>query len=409
VVAPIRKLAFPWLVAGGIGWAGLAWLGWTLWRQVPPRAGFDLALLLDAARRLAAGLSPYDPGMIGGTAPSSTQLFYSYPPPVAQIMTLVAWLPDGLVLILWGLGATVGLGLVVARLASTSPSRETSGLPPGLRSALVAPLFLPFAVAVLFGNLDAWYPLAYGALVLTVVGRPSSRTLVAAGAAVACVAVAKLHPASLLIWVVGRAWADRDGPSLRVLAAAAVAIAAILGASLLLGGVSPWLDFVAVVRAGVGADLIDPRNIGPVSLLGQVLGLDAGALRVAQAGVTAVAALVTLLAALRMRDQLAGLAVAIAASLVTLPVTWYHYPVGLMPVMAALAVLRPGSRGLLIAATVMFAVGIAVPVAVWAGVGTVLFAAARRVSATSVPGAVEVVSTIRDGAVVTVTERTARS
>ena len=52
----------------------------------------------------------------------------------------------------------------------------------------VAPLFLPFAVAILFGNLDAWYPLAYGALLLTILARPSKLTLAAAGAAIAVVA-----------------------------------------------------------------------------------------------------------------------------------------------------------------------------------------------------------------------------
>ena len=62
----------------------MAWLVIQLWNQEPPRAGFDLTLLLEAARRVLAGESPFAPEMLAGTSPTSTSLFYSYPPPVAQ-------------------------------------------------------------------------------------------------------------------------------------------------------------------------------------------------------------------------------------------------------------------------------------------------------------------------------------
>ena len=57
---------------GPVGVAGIvAWAGDRLDRldavaEHPPRAGFDLALLLDGARRVLAGESPYDPAMLGG-------------------------------------------------------------------------------------------------------------------------------------------------------------------------------------------------------------------------------------------------------------------------------------------------------------------------------------------------------
>ena len=62
----------------------------------------------------------------------------------------------------------------------------------------VAPLVLPFAVALLFGNLDAWYPLLYGALLLAVLPGASKRVGLAGGAAAAIVVIAKLDPAPLL-------------------------------------------------------------------------------------------------------------------------------------------------------------------------------------------------------------------
>ncbi len=170
-------------------------------------------------------------------------------------MTLLAGLPDGVVLVLWAIGATAGLALVTALIA------RAFGRDPGrmaLRAVAAAPLVLPFAVAVLFGNLDAWYPLAYGALLLTVLpGCRAGRTLFAGGIAVATVSIAKLHPAPLLLWVAARAIRERGGPQARVLAAAAVTGLAIVAVSLAVGGLGPWQDYIQVVRVGAGAGLVD--------------------------------------------------------------------------------------------------------------------------------------------------------
>ena len=54
-----------WLLVGGLGWAGLLALGLALLAKDPPQAGFDLALILDAGRRVAAGVSPYLAGAVG--------------------------------------------------------------------------------------------------------------------------------------------------------------------------------------------------------------------------------------------------------------------------------------------------------------------------------------------------------
>src|SRR4029079_12775777 len=202
----------PWVVTGLVVWLGVAWIGWMLWQNSPPKAGFDLALLLEGARRVLAGETPYDPAMLAGASPDAVELFYSYPPPVAQAMTLLSWLPNGVVLVLWGVGATLGFAWVAARLAVWAGSRP---LPMAVRAVAVAPLVLPFAIAVLFGNLDAWYPLAYGAFLLAALPGSTRRVQAGAGVAVAIISIAKLHPAPLLLWIALRAWREHGGPQAR--------------------------------------------------------------------------------------------------------------------------------------------------------------------------------------------------
>jgi hypothetical protein len=117
-----------WVVVGATGWAGLILLGVTLLAQQPPHAGFDLALILDAGRRVADGQSPYLAGAVGGGTQVES-LFYSYPPPIAQAASLLTGLDDGVVLAVMGLLATIGLGAVAAGLAgigASAPSMSSS-------------------------------------------------------------------------------------------------------------------------------------------------------------------------------------------------------------------------------------------------------------------------------------------
>jgi hypothetical protein len=373
-VRDLRTGRATWVAAGLVGWAGVAWLGVTLWSQQPPRAGFDLALLLEAGRRVLSGQSPYAPEMLGGASPASTGLFYSYPPPVAQAMSLLTWLPDGVAVLVWGIGATVGFA-IAAGLMGRALGRPGAAV--AMRSVAVAPLFLPFVVAVLFGNLDAWYPLAYGALVLAVLPRPSSRTLIAAGVAVGIVSVAKLHPGLLLLWIGARAVRERGGPHARVLAAAVVTGGAIVLASLVIGGIGPWVDYATVVRVGAGADVVDHRNLAPVSLVGQLVPAIAPDLRLVQAVIAACAAITSIVAAVRVRDPLASVAIAAAASLVALPVTWFHYPAALVPVGLALAIRAPSSRPYVVVGIVLADLAISIGPLLWVAVAVLLVAALR--------------------------------
>ncbi len=207
-------------------------------------------------------------------------------------MTLVAWLPDGVALIAWAAGATVGLGVIAALIARVFRTGEGAV---AIRTVTAAPLVLPFGIAMLFGNLDVWYPLAYGALLLSALPGSSRRTQLAAGAAVAIITVAKLQPAPLLLWAAVVATRERGGAQARVLATALVTGLGIVALSLAVGGLGPWQDYVAVVRSGAGAQLVDPRNAGPISLLGQATGISGGALQAAQLVVTLVVVVVAVL------------------------------------------------------------------------------------------------------------------
>lgn len=373
-----------WLLVGVIGWAGIAYIGWMLWQSTPPKAGFDLALLLEAARRVTAGQSPYDPVILAGAPPTATSLFYSYPPPVAQMMTLLAWLPDSVVLVLWGIGATLGLGLV-ARQLSVAAGRRSPGADAGRAMAVVS-IVLPFSVAVLFGNLDAWYGLAFGLLVLAVLpGSPSRAATIAGGVALGVVSVAKLHPASLFAWLLVRVLVDRGGTSLRILGVGVATGIVVVVLSIVAGGIGPWRDYATVLHAATASAVVDPRNIGPVSLLGQVVLLDPTVIPWLQAAVAAAAVVLTVVVAARVADPLASVAIAIALSLVVLPVTWYHYPVALLPVGVALVLARPASRLRVAIAAVVADVAIAFLPVTWIGVGALLAACGIR-SGSGTPG-----------------------
>jgi len=81
-------------------------------------------------------------------------------------------------------------------------------------------------------------------------------------------------------------------------------------------------------------------NIGPASQLALLAGNGGLAHPLAVVfGLVAVAA--TVAAARWVRDPLESFGWAIVASLVVLPVTWYHYPVALMPIALAAWTRRP--------------------------------------------------------------------
>ena len=113
----------------------------------------------------------------------------------------------------------------------------------------------------------------------------------------------------------------------------------------------------------------------------------------------------SVIAAVRVRDPLSSLSVAIVASMVMLPVTWYHYPVALIPIGIVLAIRVPRSRPAVVLAVLLADLAIAFGPLLWAAVGLLLWAAfaAARASSARATGAV---GTPPDGSPVPVTGRT---
>jgi alpha-1,2-mannosyltransferase len=344
-----------WLVVAVTGWAMIAWLGARLFATKPPSAGFDLELLLRAGRDVAAGRTPYDPALLGGGAPDATGLFFSYPPLVGQTFALLAAVPSGIVFVAWSVGAVAALLAVGDRLRRTLRASASRGVST-LALLALASLTFPFAIAVLFGNVDAFFPALYG-LALVAAVSPRRRDHVAGGVAVAIAAATKLYPAGLGLWFAFRALRDRGAAT--VLGAAVVSGLALLALSLIAGGLDPWRDYATVLGAASRAELLDPANVSPAALVARLVGRDSDAARLVQVLVAGAAVAVIAWAARRRPDPVESLAIAATATFVLLPVTWVHYPAALIPFGAA-AVLRSGGTAgqrtrLLVAASIVAA------------------------------------------------------
>lgn len=343
-------------IAAVAAWASLAVLIGRMYASSPPGAGFDLELLLTGGRRVAAGLSPYEPAMLAGQSVGITTLFYSYPPLVAQAFAPFAAIPSSVMfatlLVVAPLTAAAIL-VAVARLYTPIERRDAF-----LVALAFLPFWFPFMLGMLFGNIDLLFVALYG-LVLVAVARPepSRGTVVAAGAALGVASLTKLHPAVLGVWLLARGARElrrRETPvalvgvhlprSWAVAAVAVVVVLVVLAASLLVGGTGPWLDYVTVLRASAVVDLLDPRNLGPAVQVALALGLDASALGPMQAVVVAVALLVAVWSALGVDDPVESLLWATFASIVPLPVTWFHHFGVLLPFGAA-ALARGWSAG----------------------------------------------------------------
>lgn len=361
-------------VVGVIAWAGLVIIALQL--AAGSAVGFDLELLLEAGRAVAAGQQPYDPALLAGDPPDSVSLFYSYPPPVAQALALFAGVPSPVMLVAWWAGALAGLVAATEalrrRLAPAYPARDL-----WLAVAALSPLVLPFTVGLLFGNLDAWFPLLFGTMLVAAMA-PSPGTAVAGGTALA-VAALKLHPASLGLWYLVRGARNPSGGGLKVVVATCAAALAIVVASVIVGGIGPWSDYAHVVQAGAGADIVDPRNAGPAAMVAALLGGDEATARTLHLGVGVLALAITAGAAWWRADPLESFTWAAVASLATLPVTWYHYPSALIPIAIAALLRAPAARqmrtrGLIIAAGVTAAVAIAALPLLWVAAGLVIAA-----------------------------------
>ncbi len=373
---PIRPIL---VTAGLFGWIAFIWLVSRMYSGTPPGAGFDLELLINGGRRVAAGLSPYNPEMLAGRSVEIATLFYSYPPLVAQAFSLLAGLPSPIIFAGAVASATVAAVAVGAAVADRVGSPSLSGVVV-LALAALLPFWFPYTVGLLFGNLDIFFPALYGLVLIAALPKRdpirAERWLVAGGVALALASVTKLHPAVLGIWFVVRGAVElrrgqdvrqfgpvRLPPSWRVVAVATVTVAAMLAVSLIVGGTGPWVEYISVLRAGASVDLLDERNLGPAVQIVMLLGLGPGAVGPIQVVVLAAALVVTVVAAARVDDPLESLTWAALASFVVLPVTWFHHFAALIPFGVA-AVVRAGSvdsrtqRRVLMLIAISFAIGI---------------------------------------------------
>jgi hypothetical protein len=393
---PAGLPALAWTTLAVVGWTMIVWLALQLFSTKPPTAAFDLELLLQAGRDVAAGRSPYDPAMLGGTAPDATALFFSYPPIVAQALAPFSAVPSGAMFAAWSLLAVVALAGAaewLRRMLRPAISAATTAT----AVIAVASLTFPLVVAILFGNLDAFFPALYGlALVAAIAPAPARRERIAGGIAIAVGAVTKLYPAGLGLWFAIRAVRDRsaNGTGLAVTVVAAVGTAlALFAVSLVLGGLEPWREFGTAAGVASRAELVDTRNVGPAAQVALAVGADSSVARVLHLGVAAVATLVLAWAAWSRRDPVESLAVAAAATLVLLPVSWIHYPAAMIP-FAAAAVMRGVGRdvsrrvGWLVgSAVLMAAIALVWLPLMWVAVGLVVAAVHASAAETrSVPG-----------------------
>ena len=368
--APRSRWPFVLAMAGVAAWVTAVVLIGRMYAQSPPGAGFDLELLLTGGRRVAAGLSPYEPAMLAGQSVGITTLFYSYPPLVAQAFAPFAGVPSVVMFATLLLVAPLAAAAVSSSIARLSTVRLTE------RQAFLVvlatlPFWFPFTLAMMFGNLDLLFVAFYGLILLAVLpAAPSRGSVIGAGAAVAVATLTKLHPAVLGVWLLARGvreWRRGDarvtlvGPGLprswAIAGVAAVVGLAAVGVSLLVGGTAPWADYVTVLRASTVVDLLDPRNLGPAVQIALALNLDQGAIAPIQSVVVVLALGVAVVSALAVDDPLESLLWAASASLVVLPVTWYHHFAVLVPFgVAALARGwdgRPGSRRLMLGLTIL--------------------------------------------------------
>jgi hypothetical protein len=276
----------------------------------------------------------------------------------------------------------------------------TQGVTAVAASIALAAATLPFIIAVLFGNLDAFFPALYGLVLVSALSVRRGDGLIG-GLAIAIGSLTKLYPAGLGLWFVVRAVRDRRNPRGP---AAVVVVAAAIGGALVLAGISvaafglePWRDYIAVAATSARADLVDGRNLAPAAQLALWLGAGSDLARILHLAIVAAALGVTAVAAWFRRDPLESLSWAAAATLLLLPVAWIHYPAALMSFLAA-AILRADLldaasarrvRLLATAAIVVAAAALTWLPLLWLAVLLGLLAVNRSIPATARPDAHE--------------------
>ena len=260
--------------------------------------GFDFLAYHQAATRVLDGQRLYDPSVVvtGGFG-----LFY-YPPPFVLAIVPFALVPPAVATWLW-LAVSVAMLVAGICLLPVAPTVRWITL-------LLAGLSWPVAYALKLGQVG---PLLL--FLFAIAWRWLDRPL-AAGAAGGIGAIVKIQPGIVLVWaLLTRRFAA-------VAAGGAIVVVASLAATVVLGGVGVWQDYVALLR-NVSDPITTPHNFTPGATAYQA-GVPAAIAAAIQLTSSVLVVVAVVVAAVRTRAD-ASLLVAIVASQLLSPVLWDHY------------------------------------------------------------------------------------
>ena len=309
---PGVQLAILWLLAViVIGFRALQFL--TLTNEI--QWGYDFSAYWVGARQVLEGLSPYLPSQLAGPYSPQQQFLYLYPPPLAALVTPLAFLIAGSYkAAAWVWTALAAAALVASVLAMYRSERlDRFALLAGRgRWLLVAAAFAfpPVVGELVLGNVHL---LLLGLLTLGWLGiqRGGGRGEWIAGLAVGVAAVIKVFPAVILLWFL---------LTRRFRAAAGVVVGAMAVAlvTLPLTGIEPWLQYPTVL-ANLGPPSDTTDTLAPTVWLAEAIGFTPARVIVTAAGLALLA-----WAALRL-DATRSFAVAVLVSVLIAPAVYHHY------------------------------------------------------------------------------------
>jgi hypothetical protein len=260
--------------------------------------GFDFLAYHRAAVRVIEGKPLYDTTVqhAGGFG-----LFY-YPPPFVLAILPLALFDPGIAVWIW-------TALMLAAFLGGLALMPVSGTVRWL-TLLLAGLSWPFAFAIKLGQVG---PLLFLLFALGWRRLESPRSL---GLAAALGAIVKLQPALLIAWAMAMKRWRAVGVAFATIAVAAVA------ATVVAGGFTVWLDYVAVVR-NVSEPIATEHNFTPGAIAFQ-LGFAPGVATLVQVTASLLVVAAVLLAS-RSASAEASYLVAVIASQLLSPVLWDHY------------------------------------------------------------------------------------
>lgn len=315
--APLRRAASEkeWWVPLALATGGvvLVLICWTIILSAQHTAGwgFDFRAYYDAAIRYVATGSPYQPTtMLSHYRPGPAGL-YLYTPVLALLVVPLTWLGPAAATLTW---LFIRLGLLAL----------TCALMPVPRWVKVATL----AVAVV--SAEFLYDLNLGnvSLIVTFFAVVCWRWLDKPISGVAVAASVMIRPAMGLIgvwWLVRRRW--------QPISWAVMGGAAIIVATLPFVGVTPWFQYLRVLRNVTDVMGVDHNlDFGSTAL---ALGFSSGVANIVLVG-GYVLAVVAIVASLR-RDREISFVVTLMASLLLSPLLWDHYLTSLIVPAALLA------------------------------------------------------------------------